>query len=453
MTQCAASTTRIRASSRDRGGSPPQRGAVFGRLKNVTAPQKFSAPVGSPIAALRGAIVTPTEVIADGLLVTADDRITWVGEVSNAQDAGHGAALGEANQVPTGSYILPGLVDGHCHGGGGASFPDATTAAEAAIAAREHLRHGTTSLIASLVTADRETLLERVATLTELCAAGELAGIHLEGPFLSAARCGAQNPDHMQVPDADLVRAVGEKAQGFFATMTIAPELEGMLGADGVIAALADVGALPSIGHTDAHYEVVEEAIALSVEKLQGWDARASLPTATHLFNGMRPLHHRDPGPIAACLAGAARGDIIVELIADGTHLHPATVRSVFELVGPDAIMLVTDAMAAAGMPDGEYDLGPVRVRVTEGVARLVDGDSIAGGTAHLLDVVRSTVAAGISLVEAVRAGSATPARALGLEETVGALHAGLRADVLVTDGELNPLAVARAGQWVHANN
>src|SRR5690625_7737029 len=107
----------------------------------------------------------------------------------------------------------------------------------------------------------------------------------------------------MQVPDADLVRAVGEKAQGFFATMTIAPELEGMLGADGVIAALADVGALPSIGHTDAHYEVVEEAIALSVDKLRGWDARASLPIATNLFYGMRPLHHRAPGPISSCVA------------------------------------------------------------------------------------------------------------------------------------------------------
>src|SRR5690625_1030425 len=166
----------------------------------------------------------------------------------------------------------------------------------------------------------------------------------------------------------------------------------------------------------------------------------------------MRHRRISDPSTIASCLAGSASGYIIVELIAYGTHLHPATVRTVFELVGPDAIMLVTDAMAAAGVPDGEYDLGPVRVSVTDGVARLVDGDSIAGGTAHLLDVVRSTVAAGISLVEAVRAGSATPARALGLEESVGALHAGLRADVLVTDGELKPLAVARAGQWVHAN-
>src|SRR5699024_10263520 len=122
---------------------------------------------------------------------------------------------------------------------------------------------------------------------------------------------------------------------------------------------------------------------------------------------------------------------------------------SVFGMLSPEDIVLVTDAMAAAGMADGEYDLGPVRVRVADGDARLVDGDSIAGGTAHLLDVVRSTVAAGIALVEAVRAASVTPAGAVGLGEEVGALHAGLRADVLVTDADLTPLAVARRGSWV----
>lgn len=416
----------------------------------MTATQKFPAEENTALSALRGALVTPTEVIEDGLLVVEGDKIAWIGPASQASTAGHGELLGSAQVIPDGSYGLPGLVDGHCHGGGGSSFPDATTAQEAAVAAREHLKHGTTSLVASLVTADRETLLERVGTLTELCEAGELAGIHLEGPFLSEARCGAQNPEHMQAPDADLVRAVGEKARGYFATMTIAPELDGMLGDDGVIAALAEVGALPSIGHTDSNYETVEAAIELSVEKLSVWDARAEIPTATHLFNGMRPIHHRDPGPIAACLAAAAQNKMVVELIGDGTHLDPATVRAVFEMVGPDAIMLVTDAMAAAGMPDGEYDLGPVRVRVADGVARLVDGDAIAGGTAHLLDVVRATVGAGISLVQAVRAGSATPARVLGLEETVGALHEGLRADVLVVDAELAPVAVARAGKWLH---
>src|SRR5690625_1622392 len=146
----------------------------------------------------------------------------WVGPAEQAADAGYEPALRTATRLPDDNYVLPGLVDGHCHGGGGASFPDATTAEEARVAAREHLRHGTTSLIASLVTADRQTLLNRVGVLADLCEAGELAGIHLEGPFLSVARCGAQNPEHMQAPNPALVRAVGEKARGWFTTMTIA---------------------------------------------------------------------------------------------------------------------------------------------------------------------------------------------------------------------------------------
>jgi N-acetylglucosamine-6-phosphate deacetylase len=162
----------------------------------------------------------------------------------------------------------------------------------------------------------------------------------------------------------------------------------------------------------------------------------------------MRPLHHRDPGPIAACLAAAGRGELVVELIGDGTHLADGTVRAVFDLVGPDAIALVTDAMAAAGMPDGTYDLGPMRVRVVDGVARLADGDAIAGGTGHLVDVVRRAVGAGIPLAVAVRSASLTPAGVLGRHD-VGALETGRRADVLVTDGDLAPLAVLRAGEWV----
>jgi N-acetylglucosamine-6-phosphate deacetylase len=166
----------------------------------------------------------------------------------------------------------------------------------------------------------------------------------------------------------------------------------------------------------------------------------------------MRPLHHRDPGPIAACLAAAARGDLVVELIADGTHLADGTVRAVFDLVGPGSIALVTDAMAAAGMADGDYRLGPMAVRVGDGVARILEDDgsagAIAGGTAHLVDVVRTVVRAGIPLVAAVRAAATTPAEVLGRAD-LGALVAGRRGDVLVTDAELEPVAVYRAGRLV----
>lgn len=403
-----------------------------------------SADRTSPAPCLRGRVVLPGRVLEDGLVMVEGDRISWVGPVAQAPT---GAVVPERDDSVT---LLPGLVDIHCHGGGGASFPDATDVETARQAAREHLRHGTTSLVGSLVTADAETLLARTAILADLADGGDLVGIHLEGPFLSRARCGAQDPRLMVAGDAALVRELARVARGHLATMTVAPEAPGVLGSDGALVALAESGAIPSVGHTDATAELTEEALRLARQALARPGARSRRPTATHLFNGMRPLHHREPGPVAACLAAAARGETVVELVADGVHLAPATVRSVFDLVGADAIALVTDAMAAAGMPDGRYQLGPAEVRVVDGVARLADGDAIAGGTAHLLDVVRATVAAGVPLEAAVRAAASTPAAVLGRDD-IGALTAGLRADVVEVDADLRPLRVMRGGTWIDA--
>lgn len=408
-----------------------------------------SPPADAPARAgerlvLRGRVVTPDVALDDGVVLVDGTRIAWVGPATGAVDAVPDLLLPPA----TDDTLLPGLVDLHCHGGGGASFPDAPDAGTARVAAGEHLRHGTTSLVASLVTADADTLLARTAVLAELADAGELAGIHLEGPFLSPDRCGAQDPALMVPGDAALVRAVAEAARGHLVTMTVAPETPGVLGEGGAVAALAEAGAVPSVGHTDAPVELVEAALREVAAALSGPDARSGRPTVTHLFNGMRPLHHREPGPVAACLAAAAEGTAVLELIGDGVHLAPATVRTVFRLVGPRSVALVTDAMAAAGMPDGDYRLGSMSVRVADGVARLTEGGAIAGGTAHLVDVVRATVAAGVPLVDAVRAAATTPAEVLGRAD-LGALEAGCRADVLVTDPDLHPRAVLRAGRWV----
>src|ERR1019366_1558786 len=184
--------------------------------------------------------------------------------------------------------------------------------------------------------------------------------------------------DHLVAGDPELVRRMAGAARGHLVTMTVAPEVPGVVAPpDDVMSALVEAGAVPSIGHTDATAEQAEAAIARAYGLLAtDPGARARRPTATHLFNGMRPLHHRDPGPVAACLAAAARGELVVELVADGTHLADATARAGLGLVGPQAIVLVTDAMAAAGMADGTYRLGPMDVRVIGGVARIVD----AGG-------------------------------------------------------------------------
>ena len=408
---------------------------------------------GPESTAYRGSLVTPSRIIADGAVVLADRRIAWVGPACEAGSAGLDDVVGSAVRAPEGGYVLPGLVDVHCHGGGGESFPDAGTAERAMIAVREHRRHGTTSLVASCVTAAPDVLRARARVLAGLCDAGELAGIHLEGPFISAERCGAQDPARIIDPDAGLTRELLALGRGHVTTMTIAPEKPGVTGDGGLIAALVAGGAVPSLGHTDSGAGPIRATLAdagarLDARARAGLPLRCDRPTATHLFNGMRPMHHRAPGPVPEFLAAAANGRCIVEMIGDGVHLDPDVVLDVFEILGREGIVLVTDAMAAAGMPDGDYVLGSRDVTVAGGVARLTDGGAIAGGTAHLIDVVRTTWKGGVSLIDAVYAASTQGARVLG-DDSVGALEPGRRGDLVLTDAELHPVAVVRRGEVV----
>ena len=403
--------------------------------------------------AFTGRVVTPVEIIDDGAVVVEGRHIAWVGRTRDAVRAGFGSEVGAATPAGQDGYLLPGLVDVHCHGGGGESFPNAETPQQAMVAIEEHRRHGTTSLVASCVTASADVLQARTRVLAGLCEAGELAAIHFEGPFVSHERCGAQDPTYIIDPDADLTRTLLQLGGGHVATMTIAPEKPGITGDDGVIAALIEGGAIPSLGHTDSQAQPVRRALADAADRLRergkaGDPVRCDVPTATHLFNGMRPMHHRSPGPVPEFLAAAAHGRCIVEMIGDGVHLAPAIVLDMFETLGRDSIVLVTDAMAAAGMPDGNYVLGSQPVSVIDGVARLTEGGAIAGGTAHLIDVVRTTWQGGVDLVDAVYAASVQGARVLG-DASVGALAAGMWGDVVVTDSELRPVQVIRRGRPV----
>ncbi|MDR1825555.1 MAG: N-acetylglucosamine-6-phosphate deacetylase [Bifidobacteriaceae bacterium] len=406
--------------------------------------------------ALRGALVLPDDMEPDGAVVVQGDRIKWVGPAKLRDVPARYVDVVAGARRWSGGYILPGLVDIHCHGGGGQSFPDARSKADALVAVLEHRRHGTTSLVASLVTDTKAALVQQTGLLADLAEAGELAGIHLEGPFLSPARCGAQDPTKMARPDPLLVLEVAEAGRGFFATMTLAPEIPGAVFHDGaersVTEMLCQVGAVPSFGHTDCSAEemgwAVRQAYSWLAQAVADGVGRSRRPTATHLFNGMRPVHHRDPGPVLEALAQASAGCMVVELVADGVHLDPHTVSEVFRIAAPGSVALVTDAMAAAGMPDGQYRLGPMAVTVSDGVAHLTEGGAIAGGTAHLIDVLRVTVKkAGVSLTAAVRAASLTPARVLGIDTEVGSLAAGKRADLVLADTDLNPMEVYRSGQ------
>ena len=384
---------------------------------------------------LRGTVVAGGRSIPDGVVALDGDRIAWVGPA--------GTWAGPVPlPPPSDRYVLPGLVDVHCHGGAGHGFPEADDEGLQA-AVDHHLAHGTTTLLGSLVSAPADMLLERVAALAPLVTAGRLAGIHLEGPFLAAARCGAQDPAAIVPGDPALLERLLHAAGGTVASMTLAPETPRYRE---LFAILIRHGVLPSLGHTDATAGRTTAAIA---------EAGGATLSATHLFNGMPELHHRAPGPAAACLAAAGRGEMVVELVADGVHLADETVAMVFDLVGPERIALVTDAMAAAGMPDGGYSLGSMRVDVVDRVARLAGAGtdrSIAGGTARMVDVLRQVVlGSGVGLGAAVLAATATPARLLGLEHEIGDLVPGRRADVLVTDHDLAPAEVFRAGRRITA--
>jgi N-acetylglucosamine-6-phosphate deacetylase len=337
-----------------------------------------------------------------------------------------------------GRWVLPGFVDIHVHGGGGMSFTDGDDH-QAGQVAEFHARHGTTSIVASLVTAPLAELEHRAAMLADLAADGVIAGVHLEGPFLSAARCGAQDPRYLIPPDRAVLARLIKAGRGELRMITIAPELPGALD---LVKDTVDAGITAAIGHTDATAAEASAAI----------DAGAS--HATHLFNGMRPLHHRAPGAVGALLD---RREVTCEVIADGVHLADPVVRVVASAAGPGRLALVSDAMAAAGLPDGRYRLGSQQVRVAGGVARLAGGDSgtdataaIAGSTVTVADLVRRAVGEiGLSAPAVAAAASGTPAQAIGLADQAGALQPGRAADLVVCDNDFRTVAVMKAGAWL----
>jgi N-acetylglucosamine-6-phosphate deacetylase len=326
--------------------------------------------------------------------------------------------------------IVPGFVDLHCHGGGGHTFTLGDPQ-DARAAAAFHLAHGTTTMLASLVSSPYELMRDATAAYLPLVADATIAGIHFEGPYLSAARCGAQNPAYLRDPSLTELAALVKLGDGAIRMVTIAPELPGALEAIGYLVA---TGVVAALGHTDATYEQTLAGVA------------AGGTVGTHLFNGMAPPHHRRPGPVFALLGAPP---IVCELIADGFHLHPGSLAFAAHATGPDRAALITDAMDAAGMPDGRYQLGGQQVEVTGRVARLVHDGSIAGSTLTMDLALRNAVAAGIALPDAVAMAATTPARALGLADQVGALEAGLRADLVVLSPELEVKRVLRGGAWL----
>jgi N-acetylglucosamine-6-phosphate deacetylase len=360
-------------------------------------------------------------VLDDAVLVIAHDEIIGI------------EAAGSPATQEIAGWVVPGYVDTHVHGGGGASYAT-DDPAEARRARQFHREHGTTSTLASLVTTDLDTLAAQIATLRPLVEEGELAGVHLEGPFLSERRKGAHDPALLRDPEPELITSLIETAGGAVAMITIAPELTGGLAS---IEATVAAGAVAAIGHTDAD----DATVAAGLE--------AGATVVTHLFNAMPPIHHREPGPIPRLLSDDR---CLVELIADGFHLHPRVIAMAVSAAGPDRVALVTDAMAAAGMPDGDFDLGTLRVAVRDARARLVEPDgtpgSIAGSTLTMDAAFALMVDLGFSIPEVATMASTTPARWHGLDR-VGELAPGFRADLCVVEDQGRLLRVMQAGTWL----
>ncbi|MGW4547524.1 N-acetylglucosamine-6-phosphate deacetylase [Streptomyces violaceorubidus] len=374
----------------------------------------------APSKVLAGArVVLPTGTVDDGRVVVDGARIadTAPPQAEVVDLAGH--------------WVVPGFVDLHNHGGGGASFAGGT-AEEILGGVETHRRHGTTTVVASAVTGDLDFLARHAGMLAELAQQGEIAGIHFEGPFISPCRKGAHDEQLLRAPDPAEVRKLVDAAHGHAKMMTLATELPGGLDS---VRLLVEHGVIAAVGHTDATYEQTVQAI----------DAGATV--ATHLFNAMPPVGHRAPGPITALLEDER---ITVELINDGTHLHPAALQLAFHHAGAARVAFITDAMDAAGFGDGRYLLGPMEVEVADGVARLVEGGSIAGSTLTLDRAFKRAVTVDrLPVGDVVAAISANPARLLGLDDRIGSLEPGKDADLVVLDDAFDLVGVMRQGAWV----
>jgi len=371
---------------------------------------------------LAGARMVTPDGIVDGWVAVDDRRIAALGPGDPPRPADRDLGW---------RWVVPGFVDIHVHGGARAAYMSGDQD-EAVLVADLHRRHGTTTTMASLVTGDEAALTRIVTSLAELVDDGLVAGIHLEGPFLAEARCGAHDPALLREPEPALVERLLQAGHGTIRMMTLAAELPY---ADDAVRRVVGAGARAAVGHTDATYAQAREAI------------EAGATVATHLFNAMRPLHHREPGPVPALLEDER---VTVELVCDGVHLHPSVVRLAIEAAGSSRVTLVTDAMAATGAGDGDYVLGELAVRVEGGVARLVEGGAIAGSTLTMDRAFQFVVReAGVAIEDAVRMASANPAVLLGIGDRVGSLAVGHDADLVVLDEEYARQAVMAKGTWL----
>lgn len=387
---------------------------------------------------------------ADERFIINDVRIVLEDEVTDgclAVEGGVIVAIGDESDVTAGredwsvldgegGLLLPGFIDLHVHGGSGGDFMYANRESFDKITAF-HAQHGTTGMLATTMTAGKEAIDAVLAAVAEYRRNGmphtPLIGVHLEGPFISEKWPGAQNPAFIQDPQLPWLREWNDRYPGLVKLLTLAPEKNGSREA---VAWLAEHGIIAAAGHTDALYDDVVAA------------ADAGLSHAVHTYNAMRGLHHRQPGTLGAVLTDDR---IHAELIADGEHVHPAAIKLMLAAKPRNRVILITDAIEAAGMPDGEYELGGLAVTVHGGTARLTEGGALAGSSLTMISAFRFMLNGGFGLglneVSAMASGNA--ARELGLFDVTGSIAVGKQADLVLLDDSQNVMHTWSAGRTI----
>ncbi|GLX69575.1 N-acetylglucosamine-6-phosphate deacetylase [Paenibacillus glycanilyticus] len=361
---------------------------------------------------IRNVKIVLEDTVIEGSVLVKDSIIATIIEKNEDQAI-------EAEQVVDGegAWLLPGFIDVHVHGGFGGDFMDANQESYDTIT-QFHASQGTTGMLATTVTASREAI-EAVFQATssyvqQAMPYAALLGVHLEGPFISPKWMGAQNPAFQTPPRLDWLKDWTTRYPGILKLLTLAPENEGAIDA---IKWLSGQNVIVACGHTDATYEVMAQA------------ADAGLTHAVHTYNAMRPLHHREPGTVGAVLTDDR---IYAELIADGHHVHPGAIRLLARSKPADKLILITDAMSAAGRPDGLYDLGGLPVTVQGGVARLAEGN-LAGSSLTMINAFRYMLEhSGLSVTDISRYASANPAKQLAMFDRTGSIAVGKQADLVL---------------------
>jgi N-acetylglucosamine-6-phosphate deacetylase len=385
-------------------------------------------------AILAGHAFTPHEEVSDAVVLVEDGTIAAVGRRDDVTIP----AQARRYDAPA-LTAVPGFIDVHIHGAGGHDVMEGTAEALEAITGTV-ARHGTTSFVATTVTAGAEktcqavseiahwmTLSKAVATPDEEKPRAEVLGIHFEGPFISAARRGVHPPEWIVPPSVDLLRSFAAAAGGAARILTLAPELPGAME---LISAARQMGLVVSMGHTDASYAETMSAIQCGASH------------AAHVFNAMRPFAHREAGVIGAVLTSPA---VTAELIADGVHVDAAAMRLLLSAKGPGDVILVSDGTSATGMPDGTYRLGTIEVAVSGGVCRNAEG-KLAGSTLTLDRALKNVLALDVKLPDALAMLTTNPARLLGLQGRKGVLAPRADADLVLLDVQMEVAGVMTRG-------